>query len=54
MGDILRAAAVHVGLNCRPEPALALKVEVTRAWFLRALPTSFGVDSITLYGMQVA
>lgn len=53
-GDIPQARGVHVGLNYRPEPALVLKAEVLHAWFPGALKTSFGVDSLTTYALQVA
>ncbi len=53
-GDIPVGAAVHVGLNYRPDPALVLKVEYLHAWFPGALKTSFGVDSLALYSTQVA
>ena len=53
-GDIPQGRAIHVGLNYRPEPALVLKAEVLHGWFPGALKTSFGVDNLTTYALQVA
>jgi hypothetical protein len=53
-GDIPQAQTIHFGLNYRPDPALVLKAEMIHAHFPGALKTSFGVDNLTTYAMQVA
>lgn len=53
-GDLPNAMSVHFGLNYRPEPSLVLKAEGMYAWFPGALKTSFGVDNLISYALQVA
>ncbi|MDX2023744.1 MAG: hypothetical protein SF187_26130 [Deltaproteobacteria bacterium] len=53
-GDLPNAMSVHLGLNYRPEASLVLKAEAMYAWFPGALQTSFGVDNLISYALQVA
>ncbi len=54
IGDTPNVAAIHAGVNVRPDPALVLKLEFFRVWFPGALPASMGKDNVSGLTAQVA